>query len=388
MNTRMRPVFVRSFLAVVVVVALIGCSANKPAQQVQQIKRVFFPEPPTPPRLQFLVSFRQGRLSVEREKTSFGQWIVGKEQKSGQSSDRIDTPYGVAAHNGRVYVCDVGLNVVHVADFNDGSYSRLGTETDLKNPVNITIGADGTKYLCDSMNRKILIFDANDEFIGEFGDTENLMPLDVAIGEDELYITDVIGGEIEVWSKDGKFLRAISRKGVGPDELDEPTNLELGPDGRIYVTDTMGQIVKIFDRKGNFLGTIGQPGDTVGSFARPKGIAIDPHGHLYVVEAQWQVVQLFDKEGRLLLIVSGRGGTAPSLSLPAGIAIDKTSLSAFKKYIDPQFEAEYLVFLVNQYGAHKIAVYAFGRATNIDPAKYEVDLSQETKTNAASGPQR
>ena len=385
MSIRMRSGLVNTFLAVVAA-ALIGCGTNKPAE-VKQVERVFFPQPPTPPRIQFLVSFRQGRLAVEREKTSFGQWIVGKEKTARRSSDRIDTPYGVAAYKGRVYVCDVGLDVVHVADFNDGTYSRLGTEIDLKNPVNITIGADGTKYLCDSMDRKILIFDANDKLIGEFGDTENLMPLDVAIGEDELYVTDIIGGEIEVWSKDGKFLRAISRKGVGPDELEEPTNIELAPDGRIYVTDTGGQIVKIFNRQGDYLGKVGGPGDAVGSFARPKGIAIDPHGHVYVADAELQVFQLFDKQGRLLLIVSGRGGTAPSMSLPAGIAIDKTSLTAFKKYVDPRFEAEYLVFLVNQYGAHKIAVYAFGRATNIDPAKYEVVPSKTTKTEAASGPQ-
>jgi hypothetical protein len=177
---------------------------------------------------------------------------------------------------------------------------------------------------------------------------------------------------VEVWSKEGQRLRALSRHGQGPDELDRPTNLAIGPDRRIYVSDTMAQQVKIFDREGQYQGSIGKPGTTIGSFARPKGIAVDDQGHVYVSDAQWRVVQVFTSDDKLLTVISGMGGKAPGVVLPAGLAIDKTSLKTFEKYIDPDFAAEYLVFLVNQHGRNKVSVYAYGKSKSLPASEYEI----------------
>ena len=54
------------------------------------------------------------------------------------------------------------------------------------------------------------------------------------------------------------------------------------------------------------------------------------------------------------------------MGMPAGLAIDATSLSAFRSYVDKDFIPEYLLFVANQFGKHKIGVYAFGRSTKAD----------------------
>lgn len=355
----------------------VACASTPHADPPVQSRRepVFFPEAPAPPRLQFLTSIASASGfggGAEKPNASFAQWVAGRERGATPPSDRIQTPYGVDAWNGRLYVCDVGRNVVHVIDAATGRYTLLDPDR-FKKPVNITIDRrDGTKYVCDTGADKVLVFDAHDRFVTEFGDPATMRPMDLAIDGDELYLVNTRAGRVEVWTRDGRRLRTFGRSGDGPDEFQGPANLAIGPDQRVYVTDMFAQQVKVFDRQGHYHGTIGEPGSTIGTFARPKGIAIDPHGHVYVSDAQWRVVQVFTPNDQLLAIISGMGGRAPGLVLPAALAIDATSLPAFRKYVHPDFEPQYLLFLVNQYGRNKVSVYAYGRSRSRPASDYVV----------------
>lgn len=363
-------------LTIAIMVTLAGCGGQ--TRTVQQpdaaaSERVYFPPAPLPPRLQFLTSLAHaGALSdgKSRRDGSFATWVAGNEPTA-DAPTRLEIPYGIDAHKGKIYVCDTGRNCIHVINAANGKSGLMGSPNVMKNPVNVTIDdRDGTKYVCDTGKGMILVFDNSDNYVREFGDPQGLKPMDLVIDGDNLIVVDG-GGEIEFWSKSGQRLRTIGRYGQGPDHLNGPSNLALDARGRIYVSDTLAQQVKIFDQQGNFQGSIGEPGTSVGSFARPKGIAIDPHGHIYVTDAQWGVVQIFNREDQVLLVVSGMRGQAPGIVVPAAIALDATSVSAFSKYIDPDFEAEYLVFLVNQYGRRKVSIYAYGRSKSRPTSDYE-----------------
>lgn len=349
-----------------------GCASQSKGPLVPEAK-VFIPPAPAPPRLQFLTSVRGADELVGKaqKKSSFGEFIAG-EEKTSSSLSSFASPYGIAVRNGVMYVCDVGTDRVHVIDLANKKYSNLQAPFKIENPVNIAIdNATGKKYLCDSMRRSILVFDAGDRFIGEIGDPKTCVPLDVAIHGNELYVTDVTGGEIEVWSTDGELIRMISSKGLAPDQLDQPTNLEIAGN-LIFVTDTMQQTVKVFSLDGVFQSVIGKAGGSLGSFARPKGIAIDDDMHVYVADAQFDAVQIFEKTGQLLMTFGSPGEQPESMGMPAGLCIDATSLGYFKQYLDPNFKAEYLLFVVNQFGLNKVVVYAFGRSTEFTAADYEV----------------
>ena len=49
-----------------------------------------------------------------------------------------------------------------------------------------------------------------------------------------------------------------------------------------------------------------------------------------------------------------------SLNLPAAIFITKDNLDYYRKFSDPTFEVEYLIFVINQQGDDKVAIYGFG----------------------------
>jgi DNA-binding beta-propeller fold protein YncE len=360
-------------LATFAAMPLAGCKTT-PTATSSGASHIFYPAPPTPPRLQFVTAFSDGKQLAGKTDSGFAQWVVG-EAKASPTADRtrFESPYGLAVHNNRVYICDVGFNRVHIVDLATRQYDILKSDR-LKNPVNITIEPDGTKYVADSGAGKVLVFDAQDRLVSEIGEPGQWVPIDVAVRGNEVFVTDTTGGEVEVWSKQGSFLRKIGEKGMGPDQLQNPTNLDFGPDGRLYVVDTFLQIVKVFDpAQGHFAGTVGRPGQTVGTFARPKGIAIAPDGTIYVADSQWDVVQIFNPAGQLLLVLGEPGKLPHSMGLPAGVAVDRSAIEVFRSKYAPNFEPEYLVFVVNQFGTHKIGVWAYGRDRSLPATAYQVD---------------
>jgi DNA-binding beta-propeller fold protein YncE len=76
--------------------------------------------------------------------------------------------------------------------------------------------------------------------------------------------------------------------------LNQPRDIELGPDGRLYIADTDNQRIRVVDLQSGIITTFagaGQPGfagdggpATAASFSRPFGIAFDRQGQLYVAD--------------------------------------------------------------------------------------------------------
>jgi DNA-binding beta-propeller fold protein YncE len=232
----------------------------------------------------------------------------------------------------------------------------------LKQPLNISIEADGTKYVTDTGRGQIVVFDRNDEYVKAYGAPGAWRPVDAVPLGDRLYVADVQNGLVKVFDKQsGAMLKTIGDKGAPSERLDRPTNLAFDREGYLYVTDFgRFQVVK-FDRDGHFKATFGLPGDSVGHFARPKGIALDREGRLYAVDAAFNNVQIFNRDGRLLMFF-GEGGNKPgSLVLPAKVAIDYDNLQFFQQYAQPNFQVEYLVFVTSQFGDRRVNVLGYGK---------------------------
>ena len=318
---------------------------------------VYYPPPPELPRIQYLTSY-SGSKDVE-EQSTFDRFVVGVKQDL-----KLDKPYGVAIHDGKIYVCDTTTAVI-VFDLKNKTFGPLKGSTGpgkLVGPINISIEADGTKYVADPVRGQVVVFDANDEFLKAYGAPGAWRPVDAVPFEDRLYVADPANGLIKVFDKQtGDMMKVIGDKGEPSERLDRPTNLAFDGEGYLYVTD-MGrfQVVK-FDRDGHFRTAFGKPGDSLGHFARPKGIALDREGHLLAVDASFNNVQIFNKEGRLLMFF-GEGGDKPGgFLLPAKVTIDYDNLKYFEDYAQPGFQMQYLVLVTSQFGPRLVNVLAYGQ---------------------------
>jgi DNA-binding beta-propeller fold protein YncE len=271
----------------------------------------------------------------------------------------------MALKDGKLYVCDTMASCIQVFDLvkrRSRNFAPRG-EGRIQTPINITIDTDGTRYVTDTGRNQVLIFSKDDGYVGAIGTTGEMKPTDVAVTPDRLYVTDVKGHGVRVYSKaDRKLMFTIPRDAKpGKEGLYSPTNLAIDKQGRLLVSDLGAFAVQVYDLDGKYLRTIGQQGVAPGLFARPKGIAVDREGRVYVVDASTQVVQLFDPEGRLLMYFGQAGSsTEGELYLPAAVKVDYDNVSLFQKKAAPGFKIEYLILVTSQFGDRKISVYGFG----------------------------
>ncbi len=346
-----------------------GCAPTR-----HELGTRFFPEPPDPPKIQFLE--RISSSSDIEQRSAFQTMVTGN-----LLPRRFAKPYGLAVHDGKIYVCDAQLHTVFVIDPAKHSFTNFKTfgNGKLIRPLNIAIDQDGTKYVADYKRREIMVYDSRDKFIRSFGGKKDFKPTGVAVFQDRLYVADVQNNEVDVMDKHtGEFLDTIGEPGQDEGQFYRPTNVTVDPKGNIYVTDVINSRVEKFDPEGNYLMTFGKLGDRIGDFARPKGIAVDHKGFLYAVDSAFENVQIFDPEGKPALFFGGFGGpdVPGALWLPAGITItyDPALLSYFAPRIHPDFNARYLVLVISQYGPSYMNIYAFGDAREGSPlAKGEGD---------------
>lgn len=319
---------------------------------------VFYPPAPDEPRVQYLRSFgKEEEPEVKRGR--FRKFIVG-EEKATKKPKALGRPYGIAVHDGRIFVCDLTELTVQIIDIETGVFTEMGRGT-LKLPVNITIDADGTRYIADRRLKRVMVYSPKGQPLAGYpsDDESEMAPTDVAIHEDGLYVCDIDAGQVVVLDKrTGEELRRVGQPGSGDGELSMPVALDVDADGNVYVVDQMNARVLKYNSRGDYVQQFGARGDTPGTFFRPKGVAVDRKGRVYVVDAIFENVQIFDRDGRLLLPFTGTS-VVKDTALPAAVAIDYDNVKYFEDLVAPGHEIEYLILVSSQYGPHKVSVYGF-----------------------------
>ena len=320
---------------------------------------LFYPLPPDLPRFQFLASF-SSPLDVSSGKSGFRDFVFGGEDKE---DHLVEKPYGVAIFEGAIYVVDTrgpGWAIFDLANRKSAVVRPKGGGT-LKKPINITIDADGTRYVTDTEREQVLLYDRQNRFLKAYGKPGQFKPIDVAIAGDRLYVTDAMHHKVHVLDKaTGNTLLSFGGRGSEPGEFNNPTNLTLAGDDTVYVVDTINFRVQQFSLDGEFIRAFGEAGSVPGTFSRPKGIAVDRDGYIYVVDAAFENIQVFAQDGGALMFFGGRGNERDGINMPTVVKLDYDNIPYFDKYIAPDFDVEYLVLVASQFGNNKVTVFGFG----------------------------
>jgi len=349
--------FAITFLAL----AVSQCGVEKPTKaEPDRGSALFFPALPNTPRFQYVTTLNSSK-DVEPEPGKLLSFVAGEEQE--KKVRVLGKIYGVATHNGCVYVCDLSVGAIAVMDMKHKMFRYMGLNGPgrLNKPINLAIDRDGGQIFVADMGRsQILVFDTDGRFRRAFGEKEQFSPSDVAINDKNVFVCDVRGHQIHVLDRhSGRSLHRFGKPGSQDGQLFHPTNIALQGD-RLFVSDTNNFRVQAFDLTGRFLFSVGELGDRPGNFSRNKGISVDRDGLMYVVDAAFENVQVFNKDRELLMYFLQPGQGKSDINLPADIWIDYDHLAYFKDYFHPKFQAKYLLFVTSQYGLNKVNVYAHG----------------------------
>src|SRR5215472_11203978 len=143
-----------SLLGALVILGGAGC-ASKPAAAPQKAA-AFWPQYPDSPRVQFLTSFQRSS-DIEPAKSKLDELVLGKETVQVLP---LAKPYGIKMWNGKIYVCDIRNQQITIFDLRNKRTLIMGKEgaNALERPTDITIAADGMKYVTDLNKGQVIVF--------------------------------------------------------------------------------------------------------------------------------------------------------------------------------------------------------------------------------------
>src|SRR6185503_9721119 len=205
----------------------------------------------------------------------------------------------------RLFVSDGKLHKVLI--FN-AKHEVEGQITEgLEDPVGLAIDTTNRfLYVVDTQQDQVIVYDADtlkllrrigtggkNHFLttpGDFG-----APQGVAVdGEGNIYVTDTMNNRVEIFDADGNFISEFGKNGDGPGYFTRPKGIAVDSDGHIWVADQVQDRLQVFDPEGQLLTYIGSGhGELPGQFQTLVGVAIDKHNRVYTTEQEPGRLQVF-----------------------------------------------------------------------------------------------
>ena len=170
----------------------------------------------------------------------------------------------------------------------------------LVSPAGIAIDTSNRfVYVVDTQADQVVVFDA-DKYtllrrIGTGGKKHSLtspgdfsLPTHVAVDkEGNVYVTDTLNNRVEIFDADGNFISEFGKSGDGPGHFARPKGIAIDCDGHIWVTDEIQSRVQVFDKEGRLLLYMGEQGWYPGQFQGLYGIAADNYNNRIITSEQF-----------------------------------------------------------------------------------------------------
>ena len=191
-------------------------------------------------------------------------------------------PYCVAIHeNGDIYV---GSNDHHIYVFHQDGH--------LKN----TIGSMGS------------------------GDGKFIIPIDISIIGEVMYVADFGNHRIQKLTTGGKFLHKFGKEGSGQGQFKYPRGVVVDSKNRVIVSDMDNNRVQVFSQDGDWLLTIDCNGSGDNCCQSPWGLSLDPQGNIHVAAGGSNTIKVFKPEGTYVR-------SYDDVKNPSGVAVDEDGYS-------------------------------------------------------------
>jgi YYY domain-containing protein len=229
----------------------------------------------------------------------------------------------------------------------DGQFAAMNDDATGTGPGGIAVDSASNVYVADTWNHRIQKFDKDGKFLLRWGSYDNLSdptaagdelnrrffgPRGVAVGPDgSVYVTDTGNKRVVIFDANGAYKRQIS-SGAGPDkvapaypfsqpgELNEPIGIAVDPSGNVYVADTNNIRIQKFGPDGKYLAHWPMPAGSwnPGPYLEPF-LALDQGGNIYATAPTSKSVLKLSPTGELLGQKKEAGDAL--LDVPVGLTV-------------------------------------------------------------------
>jgi len=176
-------------------------------------------------------------------------------------------------------------------------------------------GEHGTNAGQLSLPRGVALNSQREFFVSEYQEIERVQKFAFADNA-------TAAGEHSGLRPPPRYLGGFGQAGNSPGEFNRPEGLCVDAQDRLYVADSCNHRIQVFARDGTFLRSYGKPGQGAGELSYPYDICVDKEGRQYVCEFGNSRIQVFDAQDRSIEIIGGAGGAPGRFSNPWGVALD------------------------------------------------------------------
>ncbi len=268
------------------------------------------------------------RVSIDSRLFSHVQ-VIGRR---GTGVGNFNKPRSVAVDTeDRFYVVDMTGRVQRFSP--SGKFQKSWQMPEIKKgrPKGMYGDSAGNIYVVEPHYSRINYFAPDGELLKQWGQrgTDNgkfYWPRAVVENsEQQLYVAEYGKGDrIQCFSGDDQtFLDSFGESGSELGQLNRPEGLAVDSQDRLYVADSCNHRIQIFSANGKAIRAFGQAGTKKGRMSYPYDIEIDSKGRQYVCEFGNSRIQIFSPNSQEVIEVLGGSGSAPGrLHNPWSIALD------------------------------------------------------------------
>ncbi len=265
--------------------------------------------------------------------------IGGNGSAKGQMSGVSDVAFDAS---GNLYFADTNNNRIEKYDA-QGVFQTVaggfGGDVQMNQPWSMTVAPDGTVFVADTWNHKLVKLDKDLKKVKEWGvggqteaggDPLKLFgPRDIALSpEGNVLIVDTGNNRVIEYNGDGDFVRQFGNKGTSGDpmQLNEPSSLTVASNGDIYIADFWNKRIIHLDKDLKSKGIINV--DAWGSQAVTERayLALLSDGRLLATDPTHGKVLAFGADGSPLASYDVPKEGAQGQARPVGIATDGTNV--------------------------------------------------------------
>ena len=188
-------------------------------------------------------------------------------------------------------------------------------QTSLGKPKGMGRDRDGNIVVLEPHYQRVNVFSPEGKLVAQWGKHgtnagELMMPRAVAVNSRrEVFLSEYgLVERVQKFAPRGEeLLGSFGHPGNAPGEFNRPEGLCVDAQDRIYVADSCNHRIQVFSSDGKFLRAYGKAGKGKGELSYPYDICVDAAGRQYVCEFGNSRIQVFDASDQPLEIIGGPG---------------------------------------------------------------------------------
>ncbi len=236
-----------------------------------------------------------------------GNYLAGVDIRiDPKSASEQSQPWGLAVGaDGTIAVADTFGWRIRVFDSDLKSTLTFGQTPDLSKPIgnydmygprDVAIDKQGNFWVTDTGDARVMVYSPTGTFVRQIGTRGAAVeqfdePVGIAIAADgTVFVADMYNRRVVMLDQTGKWLGSFPVPGWGGQDPADKPYLRPLRDGRIALSLPLLNEVRIYDKAGTLTGTIKPATEPL---SRPYGIVENPDGSLWIVEGGSGRVRLF-----------------------------------------------------------------------------------------------